>query len=237
MYMPTLCMCVFQRPHNLEQIKIRLNNQKTNPNNFQLYIWNNTKTIKDQDMLDKYFYDAFFNVKVFSGLTRENHGSQARFWLPLKPGASDPIIFFDDDQLPHTIFVDYMFNEYLKRPKSIQSWKSRRFTKESYWSESDNAKYGDLVDYVGTGGMVLEKSIFFDPRLLDIPEKFRRVEDLWLSYIARQFYNKDLVRINRRLDKLKDGQDQHKKFKLKNVKEDCFKDLRERGWTLLKDLI
>lgn len=229
---PTVCMCVYQRPHNLPEILEKLDNQSFDKN-FQVFIWNNT-AYDNWKLREIYFPSVNLNVQVFGdGI---NHGSQARFWLPTMDEKANPIIFMDDDQIPYENFVEYMFIEYLRRSNSVQGWKVRTFPHESYWNNSNFGDYGKEVDYIGTGGMVLDRDIFNDQRITNIPKKFEKVEDLWLCYIAKEFYSKSLIKIKRKLEKRKDNQDQHKIYKLKTPKEECFDDLRTRGWKLVREM-
>lgn len=162
-----------------------------------------------------------------------NHGSPARFWLPLRT-SNEIIIFIDDDQLPCRDFIGYMIEEYKKRPNAIQGQKTKIFDRESYWNVKSFGRYGEEVDYVGTGGMVLNREIFHDNRIQEIPMKFKK-EDLWLCYIGKMFYGKPLIKIESKLKSMKDGKDQGIVNSLASQKQQFFKDLRKMGWRIIKD--
>lgn len=218
---PSVCMCVWQRIENVPIIIKALEGQTYS--DFDFNIWDNSGELEVPE--------TFLDVKVYSN--NRNDGSRARFWL-VPETQGNPIIFFDDDQIPKSDFVEYMLECYMKNPNSVQSRKSRIFD-NVYWGTSTNNKPYVPVDYCGTGGMVLDRKLFEDVRLMNIPEPFDKVEDLYLCYIARTFYNMPLLSIESKVKQLKDGKNQLKLFKLGGVKEKCFKMLRESGWKLLKD--
>jgi len=223
---PAVCMCLWQRVDRLPDIIEALENQTYK--NFEYLIWDNSCSPIVKELL----YKSKLNTHLYYNDT--NEGSQARFWLVPK-SSGNPIIFFDDDQIPKPDFVEYMTSEYIKRPNAVQSRKIRIFGQEFYWRDSNGGTYGEPVDYCGTGGMVLDRSLFKDERLMKIESPFEKVEDLYLSYVARHFYGMDLIAIKSKVNQFKDGKNQLKLFKLGSVKQKCFTILRQKGWKLLKD--
>jgi hypothetical protein len=218
---PSVCMCVWKRIENIPIIIKALEHQTYS--DFDFNIWDNSGELE--------VLNTFLDVNIYSN--NKNDGSKARFWLVLKT-EGNPIIFFDDDQIPRPDFVEYMVECYRKNPNAVQSRKSRIFD-ELYWGNSTNNKPYVQVDYCGTGGMVLDRKLFEDERLMNIPEPFDKVEDLYLSYIARTFHNMLLLSIESKVKQLKDGKNQLKIFKLGGTKQKCFNILRKSGWKLLKD--
>jgi hypothetical protein len=58
--------------------------------------------------------------------------------------------------------------------------------------------------------MILNKEIFTkEPSFLDIPDKYKKVEDLYLSFIAKYKYNMSLVKIDAKCSIDEDGKDQY----------------------------
>lgn len=198
-----ICMCSYSRPERLPIIKKQLEAQTRQDFNFN--VWDNTK---------------------------DNQGSQARFRLVPKT-KGNPIIFLDDDESVEPDFVDYHYQEWKKQPNAMMGWFTRIFNKESYGDSIPYSPYGTNVDYVGTGGMVIDRRIFDEePILQNIPEEFCKVEDLFLSYLARQ----KGMRLMALAPKCKievDGKDQFKQ--LGDYKETAFRLLRERGWRLIRE--
>lgn len=216
-----VCLTIYQRPYRLDEILRQLKAQTIQ--NFKVNIWNNDGKELDVNTFPKN------RIKVIN--SKENIGSQARFRLA-KQTIGNPIIFFDDDEELNPNFVEYHYNQYLKfGSKCILGWYTRTFDKESYW-RSMRANYGEEVDYVGTGGMVLDRDIFDkEPLLQDIPEPFDKTEDLYLCYLARMKYGMKMIKIESAYKILTDNKNQYRIID----KEGIFGELRKKGWWLLKD--
>ncbi len=165
-----------------------------------------------------------FHFNVWDN-TKKNLGSVARFALARKTKGS-PIIFIDDDENLDFDFVEYMLSVY--EPNTVKGWYTRVFEEESYWN-SRGGTVGEEVDYVGTGGMILDRAIIDD---LYVPGEFAKAEDLYLSYVARQKGIK-LVCVEPKCSIVVDGKDQY--IDLADYKEDAFKELRKLGWKLKRE--
>jgi len=218
-----VCFLVYQRPQRLSEILSQLKIQTIQ--NFRINIWNNSGKKLDISSFPK------DRIKVID--SKENIGSQARFKLA-KQTTGNPIIFFDDDESLNPNFVEYHYSQYLKfGSKCILGWWTRTFIRESYGkSQSIKVKYGQEVDYVGAGGMVLGREIFDKESLLqNIPKPFDKAEDLYLCYIARMKHGMKMIRIESACKMLVDNKDQYKSIN----KEKIFTELRKMGWRLLRD--
>lgn len=198
-----ICMCSYSRPERLPIIREQLKNQTVQWFNF--HVWDNTIN---------------------------NEGSCARFKL-VKEIKDNPIIFIDDDESLEPDFVEYMFEKYMENPDAIQGWFTRIFIGNDYWGSIPYSTEGTEVDYVGTGGMILDRKIFDEESsLYDIPEEFRKVEDLYLSYLARKRGQK-LLAVAPHIKIEVDGKDQFRA--LGDYKNEAFHKLREKQWTLLRE--
>lgn len=224
-YKPSVCMCVYKRVNNLPKIVKALEKQTYKYFDFNVWCNNISKLEKVKDILNnsKLNYNIYFSDK--------NEGSKSRFWLVPKCNGN-PIMFFDDDQIPMEDYVEYLLKAYIKNPYSVQGYHNRVFTIESYWRKSSNRPEGMEVDYVGTGGMVVGREIVLDKRAQSIESVCSNVEDLYLSYIARS-YGYKLLSLERKVELLIDKKDQFSG--LRKEKENCFKYLRKLGFRLLKD--
>ena len=158
----------------------------------------------------------------------------ARFKLVLKTNGN-PIIFLDDDENIEPDFVEYNFQQYKKFGSDcILGWWTKIFNKESYWVSLKGLPYGTEVDYVGTGGMIIDRRIFEkEPLLQNIPENLRRAEDLYLCYLARMKYRMKLISIEKKCSIEVDKKDQY--YDIIFYKEKAFQFLRNKGWRLLID--
>ena len=163
--------------------------------------------------------------------TKDNQGSKARFQL-VKKAKGDLIVFIDDDEIPHPDFLKYMHNQAIEYPKHVLGWFTRIFN-YSYRNAITYSKTGTEVDYVGTGGMIVDRMLFDGNSVLyDIPEECAKAEDLFLSYIARQNGYK-LRAVDCHLDMIKDGKNQC--ADLWDYKEKAFTYLKKMGWHTLND--
>jgi GT2 family glycosyltransferase len=216
-----ICLAVYQRrtrlPELIDQLKTQTNQ------NFNLNIWNNSgKKLNTNDFPED-------RLMIFE--SDGNVGSIGRFKLvPHTKGKC--IIFIDDDLELQEDFVEYMYNCWEENPDDLQGWFTRVF-KTSYWDSIPYNKEDTEVDYVGTGGMILSRDIFEkEPSLLNPPKEFIKVEDLYLSYIARKNGMK-LYAVEPHCKIISDGKDQY--TSLLNYKDEAYFKLKELGWKTIND--
>lgn len=170
-----------------------------------------------------------FNFNVWDN-TKDNQGSAARFKM-VKQVKGNPVLFIDDDESLEPDFIEYMMSVY--DPNKVIGWFTRIFPFETYWNSIPYSPVGTEVDYVGTGGMILDRRIFDEESILQkLPDEFKKVEDLYLSFLARERGLK-LEACEPHIKIEVDGKDQFKD--LYNYKEIAFNLLRQQGWILLKD--
>jgi len=171
-----------------------------------------------------------FNFNVWDN-TVNNQGSSARFKLA-KQVKGNPIIFIDDDESLEPDFVEYMYKKYKENPDAIQGWFTRIFNTDSYWDSIPYSPEGSRVDYCGTGGLILDRKIFDEePILQNLPPEFDKVEDLYLSWLARKKGMK-LLAVEPHIKIEVDGKDQFSKLAF--YKEEAFNKLLLNGWKLVK---
>jgi hypothetical protein len=226
----SVCMLLWKRDHNLPDILEALSQQLNSA--FTFSIWHNNPETNHKKIISlvNEYRDKGLTINLY--FNDKNIGSKARFAQALKyPG--DPIIFFDDDQIPHQTFVLHMLMAWSKDPKGIHAQHNRLFFGDSYQTAM-LAPPGAQTDYCGTGGMILERKILEDRRVQMIPPEFEDAEDLWLSFVARTYMGRKLYSTSRMLDHRVDEHDQFWTIGMK--KEKYFKALRKMGWMLLKDI-
>lgn len=110
------------------------------------------------------------------------------------------IIIIDDDQLFSNDWVEKIYN--LKESNSYIGWYGKKWDNDfDYWDGSiikkkdleENLK-DDIVfvDYIGTGGSIIDINVFKNEKLYEIPEEIKNTvyccEDLWLSFIVKYEY-------------------------------------------------
>ena len=219
-----VCICIFRRYNRINDIIGDLLTQ-TNQN-FNVNIWNNSKFELDVSSFPKE------RIRILG--EGKNIGSQARFrMVPMTTGT--PIVFFDDDEALEPDFIQYHYEQYSQfGPNCILGWFNKIFLSANYWNAVLCSPRGAEVDYIGTGGMIIDRSIFdLEQTLQCIPEPFCRVEDLYLSYIARMKYGMKLISIDKKCTIISDQKDQY--GSLGEYKLRAFSLLQAAGWRLLKE--
>ena len=221
-----VCMCVYQRYYRLPIIVKKLNEQTIQ--NFNLNIWNNT----DKDLTSFLKDFPADRLQVLGDGT--NHGSASRFKIVPKTTGSC-IIFIDDDETPAPQFVEYMYKMYqLLGKNTISGWYTRNFVNDFYTQSFNDPPPKSEVDYIGTGGMVLDREIFDkEPLLQNIPLPFDKTEDLYLCYLARMKYEMHLIKLDEFISIEVDGKDQFANID----KDDIWLRLRSQRWQLVRDMI
>ena len=213
-----IVMCTWKRVSRLKETLNLLSNQTYK--NIKLHIWNNNFSEKEniENIIKSY---PKLNIEVVN--SENNVGGIGRFLYAKKiANEFSKIIFIDDDQIFNNNFIEDFNNMY--QPKSIISW----FGWKMHGSYYNRTRINNLTecDYCGTGGMLIDSSIFLDERLYDIPKEYIFIEDLWLSYFAKYEHSYKLIGCNIYLQIINDGNDQY--VKLKNLKEKFYTFLEKK---------
>lgn len=207
-------MCVWQRVDKLSQTIEMLNQQKYK--DFDFYIWNNNS---DKSVI-KHLSDLNEKHKIISGIkqSKTNVGGIGRFIYSSELNHIYPkIIFIDDDQIFGPNLILEMSEKF--KPNSIISWWGWKINSMDYFDRFRVKNFNE-VDYCGTGGMIIDSKIFNESLIFKIPEKYKFIEDLWLSFIAKKFLNYKLYGYEFDLKIIEDGKDQS--LKLLNIKREMF---------------
>ena len=207
-------MCVYRRIPRLAVTLDMLNAQTWR--HFELFIWNNSgKILSIKDGLN-------FRVTVIDSAV--NVGGFGRFYAARTIYEDfDKMVFIDDDQIFDGQMLQTLVGE--SRPQSVCAWWSWNF-REKYFARS-RCGPGESAMYCGTGGMIIDASVFADDRLFDCPSKFWFIEDLWLSYFVSHNYRWPLYASGVDIQIIDDGKDQFRK--LKALKNDFLAYLRDTG--------
>jgi len=215
----TVIMCVYKRVERLPET-IRLLEQQTNKN-FRFIIWNNSGIeISPQS--------NSLNMLVHN--SEKNIGGIGRFYaVKTYCGKFEKIIFIDDDQ----IFNNTLIADFIKiyEVNKIKSWHSFIIIDENnYFNRKKISKCGVKCNYCGTGGMILNSSIFFDEGLYQIPNEYIFIEDLWLSFYAITIHGYVLEHASVNIQIIIDEHDQYKLLIDKKTK--FLKYLIEKKWNI-----
>lgn len=172
-------MCNWKRTSNIPAILKSLSAQTYKQ--FKVYIWNNNILEHDDVISLVNRYKGNLSIQVIKSV--ENLKGRARFVCAneLYKQGLQYAVFIDDDQIPGPEFMSNMIA--YANPKMIASWWAYKL-KGAYMNR-DRVTNGKVADYLGTGGMVLDVSIFGDTQFWDEwDEYYYDVEDLWLSHYA-----------------------------------------------------
>lgn len=171
-------MCIWKRPQRFAATLEWLARQEgVRPH---LYVFNNSWSSRDQ--LERLARQSAVPISIKHSLS--NRGSIARFVWARELFCDHPyLVFVDDDQVFQPDALSGLVEE--AGPKSIVGvWAFRINSLDSYW-DREKALPGEEADYVGTGGQILDSSIFHYPDAYRVPPPYAPVEDLWLCHVAR----------------------------------------------------
>lgn len=217
-------MCTWKRIDRLPRTLELLAEQDTPA---ALYIWNNNRAAASQ--VDELVSRAPIPARSFH--CSRNIGGFGRFYLARDlAGHHDSVIFIDDDQqFGPSMLVDQLASF---ARQSLAGWWAFKYAKgaETYAERHRVTTAFDLADYVGTGGMVADASVFADPALFRCPRRYWFVEDVWLSYFASHIRGWVLRRSLAEFEFAPDGLDID--LTLAATKVRMFRYLKRRGWSV-----
>lgn len=223
-YIPII-MCTWKRIERLPRT-IKLLQSQTISNKIHFYIWNNNSSISSE--IDSIVSNYSDWVAVSHSDT--NVGGIGRFMYAKQlTNEYDKCIFIDDDQIFNSNFVETLVSNYDKH--TIKGWYGFNFINDLYWSKQPQTIHNGECHYVGTGGMIVDISIFDNDIVFGCPNQFQFVEDLWLSYVAHGILHWKLYKLDVYMDMVNDNKNQY--TKLKNTKNDMMKYLiHTLNWNL-----
>lgn len=173
-------MCVYLRYKNLPKTYDDLNMQ-TNLD-FDFYICDNSDNdphiINTSNKKSKQFrYNVF--VKKY----KNKYSVFGRFILAkeLAKEGYEKIIIIDDDQRIPSNFIQDCYNQY--EDNVIKSFYAHNIVND-YWEKTRLAP-GELGNYAGGGGLLCSSKFFLDEKFFNCPEEYYILDDLWISYYAK----------------------------------------------------
>lgn len=213
-------MCVWRRVHRLGRTIADLERQQGVE--ASLHLWVNAPEATAE--VARIVRGSRLDIDVT--VSPENVGGFGRFELARRLAAHPYVVFVDDDQVLGETMLETFARE--AAPRTVCAWWSYAFDDGAdYWRRS-RVEPGAPADYCGTGGMVVDTSIFGDDLLFACPPRFRFVEDLWLSYVASA-RGWTLLASAAPLAIEEDGRDQY--LALADRKSELLRHLvHERGW-------
>lgn len=178
-------ICLWKRVDQIPRIIRMLDAQDTGDKKISLYFWNNNFTqrslIKNR-IVNNAPSGSLSSISLVNSPI--NIGGFGRYYIArLFSKSSLPVIFLDDDQELGKDFISSALKRY--KPHQIASyWAFKNYG--SYSNRTFLKKYGSSASYCGTGGMIIDPSIFAHKQLFECPHRYWFIEDLWLSYFASQ---------------------------------------------------
>lgn len=191
-------MCTWKRLHNLKATIEDMDNQDVE-GHVHLHIVNNNTG--EKGTVDSIVKDTPTSRAKVSVAHRDNsYAGFERFNYARDNTTSQYVIMVDDDQHFPKEYIRKLYEQ--RSPKTYTSWWSRKWKKnQTYWGSSSPSSGGEMrgMHYCGTGGSVIDASIFnSDSPLFNIPDvqgvNVRKIEDLWLSCVAKSILKWTLVR-------------------------------------------
>lgn len=215
-------MCTYKRLHLLPKTLEMLDNQTDLE--FSLYIWNNAKDENVREITEKESHKYYISVMN----SQNNIGGLGRFHMAgmlSNDKRYEYVIFVDDDQIFDENFIKDFRSE--ARKDTISGWWAFKLGKK-YWDKI-RAKPGESADYIGTGGMICPIDTFQDSELIEkIPEKYKFIEDLWLSFYLKYEKGFTLKRSKVNLE-FQEGESIRDQFhELKSLKEEFYEYLLKK---------
>jgi hypothetical protein len=219
-------MCTWRRIERLPKTLDLLAAQTCDT--FSFFIWNNNPEYAER--IDALAASRDWPYPIAVHHSRENIGGFGRFVLCrslAEDGRFTHAIFIDDDQEFSPRMVSGFIAE--AEPETIRSRWSFTFRKGSHYWDRVRRRSGEPAHYCGTCGMVADLGVFREERFFTgCPERFRFVEDLWLSYYAQHVLGWRLLGSGVKVETIVDGKDSY--MSLSRAKKEVLEHLRGMGW-------
>lgn len=179
-------MCLWNRPSRIIPILTMLDGQKTS-RPIRLYLWNNNRADHEHyvSALESFVpQGALAGTALAKSLV--NVGSIGRFYWARPVARRNPsgyIVVLDDDQNILDDFIERAHDA--GRADRVSAWWA--WVVEGEYHTRRRATSADVVTHVGPGGSVVPVALVAARQFFTrIPDRFRMLDDLWLSYYARE---------------------------------------------------
>jgi hypothetical protein len=249
--------CAFARVSLLREVlTANIENQDVGGRPIYLHVCNNGDSEQEavlESILSSVKGLAGYRLRTFA----DNPGGFARFYMmqdAIKEFNVDYFVMLDDDiMLPAEHGLKDLMAE--ARPQEYNAWWGRHYKAgaDYFFSKLSppDLKAGrpagiSTFHYAGTGLSVIDANIvrFYFPLLDKVPDRYRKVEDLWLSFVAHQLGWRVRRIVMPGVIFMEDGNinknEESKELvqttslwrQLKEVKTEMLEDLRVCGWNV-----
>lgn len=193
-----------------------------------VYLWNNRGAAADRVLRDVRrsceSSSAGSAPRVTVATSEVNIGGFGRFYWARELAARHPfVVFLDDDQMLDAFSLGELAAE--ATPRAMRAVWAYRFESRTHYWRRRQVGPGEPAQYLGTGGMVADSSVFLDDAVFGCPPRYWFVEDLWLSYVARAKLGWSLRRSRAEIGMIFDGKNQLRD--LRQTKDEFFRMLAQ----------
>lgn len=180
-------MCTYLRYKNLPKTYNDLNKQ-TNLD-FDFYISDNSNgdphIINTTRKLLEYFK---YNVFIKEDYNKNSIFSRFILAKHLAKNGYDKIIIIDDDERIPETFIQDCYDQY--EDNVVKSFYAHNIV-DDYWKK-EPLKPKQSGNYAGGGGLLCSSKLFLHKDFFKCPKKYYVLDDLWISYFAKQVAGYDI---------------------------------------------
>lgn len=229
-----IIVCMWDRVSDNEFIQKIMRSNIPHGYELILHICNNKQSMLKQRHRIAH---GFENVFVYD--MGENTRGFGRFLLAnriMKTTQVEYFIMVDDDMLVHENTIFEVFEK--RKPRTYKSWYGKNWDigETDYWNPKHQLaasrpavafhQYPSVKhwQYGGTGMSIIDASIFQTDILFECPDKYKQVEDIWLSYVVQLLHwsiHRLRVEFDINLEENMSGQWSH----MKELKNEAFGNL------------
>lgn len=180
-------MCTYLRYKNLHRTYDDLNKQ-TNLD-FDFYISDNSN--KNPHILNttrKKLNNIKYNVFIKGDYNKYSIFSRFILAKELAEEGYLKVIFIDDDQRIPETFINDCNDQY--QDNVIKSFYAHNIV-DDYWKKT-RLKVDESGNYAGGGGLMCNAELFLHKDFFTCPEEYYILDDLWISYFAKQVVGYDI---------------------------------------------
>ncbi len=175
--------------------------KKQTNKDFDIYVSNNSpQQEKAVDKIKKYFADIETNVYVRNDNNKFKIFSRFVMAKELALEGYEKIIFIDDDELFPNTFIQECYDQY--EDDCVKTFWAHKI--EKVYKRKIKLENNEVGNYAGGGGLVCSSKVFLSEELMNCPEEYFIVDDLWLSYYLLKFTDYKIKTLKTNIIFLKD---------------------------------
>lgn len=180
-------MCTYLRYKNLPKTYNDLNNQTNLDFDFYIsdnssgdpHILNTTRKLLEHFKYNVFIKEDYNKNSIFSRFILAKH---------LAKNGYDKIIIIDDDERIPETFIQDCYDQY--EDNVVKSFYAHNIV-DDYWKK-EPLKPKQSGNYAGGGGLLCSSQLFLHKDFFKCPKKYYLLDDLWISYFAKQVAGYDI---------------------------------------------